>query len=115
MKRKLTSRKTLSNKLDKLFSEKVRAIGRCEKCGKTTTLQCSHVYNRSHKWLRWDLENGICLCAGCHFFWWHQEPAEAIRWAMTKRNFDYLDKLRQINKPMKEFDMQEIYEKLKLS
>jgi len=109
------TKKTLSNKLDKLFSEKVRSKGACEHCGKTEHLQCAHIYSRKHKWLRWDLENALCLCAGCHLYWWHYEPAEAMQWAMKIRNFDYLNKLRQINKPMKEFNMQEIFEKLKVS
>jgi len=113
MRRKLTPRKSLSNKLDKLFSEIVRSKGRCEKCGKTTTLQCAHIYSRKNKWLRWDTENALCLCAGHHFFWGHQEPAEFIRWCMTIKNFDYLDKLKQINKPMKIQDMEEILVRLK--
>jgi len=113
MRRKLTPRKSLTLKLDKIFSEIVRSKGRCERCGKTERLQCSHIYSRKNKWLRWDTENGMALCCGCHFFWWHQEPAEAIRWAMTKRNFDYLDKLKQINRPMKIQDMEEILVRLK--
>ena len=110
-----TKRKTLSNKLDKLFSEKVRRVGHCERCGKETNLQCCHIYSRKNKWLRWEFENALCLDAGCHMFWWHLEPAEAIRWAMTVRDFDKLDELKRINRPMKEFDMLEIYEKLKSS
>jgi len=112
-----TTRKTLSNKLDKLFSLKVREIGYCQKegCGKTDGLQCAHIYSRKNKWLRWNLENAVCLCSGHHMFWAHLEPAEFIRWCMKIKNFDYLDKLRQINRPMKEFDMQEIYDRLKVS
>lgn len=108
-----TDRKKLSDKLDKLVSEKIRSIGRCERCGKTTNLQCCHIYGRSNKWLRWDMENLLCLCAGCHLFWWHREPAEAVRWAMSIKNFDYLDGIKRQTKPMKQADMEEIFDKLK--
>jgi 5-methylcytosine-specific restriction endonuclease McrA len=108
-----TNRKKLSDKLDKLVAEIIRRKGKCERCGKNQNLQCAHIYSRKNKWLRWDLENLMCLCGGCHLFWWHLEPAVAIRWAMAKRDFNYLDELKRINKSMKVFDMENIYIKLK--
>jgi len=109
-----TPRKKLIDKLDKFVSNLVRSYGKCERCGKRENLQCAHIYSRSNKWLRWDLENLMCLCGGCHMFWWHKEPAEAIRWAMTKRNFKYLDKIKAISKPIKVQDLEQILDKLLL-
>lgn len=107
-----TDRKKLIDKMDKIFSLQVRAIGYCEKCQRTTNLQCSHIYSRENKWLRWDKENAFCFCGGCHIFWWHKEPAEAVEWAKNKRNFEYLEKQMQINKPIKMQDLENIYQLL---
>ena len=109
--RKIT-RAGLIKKLDKMFSEIVRRKGKCERCGKTNNLQCAHIYSRRHKNIRWDFENALCLDSGCHMFWWHLEPARAIRWAMTFKNFDYLDKMVAETKPMKMEDLFKIEEKL---
>jgi len=73
---KKPSRKTLKNKLDKIFSQVVRERGACERCGNTRTLQTSHIYSRSNLSVRWDLDNAYCFCAACHFFW-HKNPLEA--------------------------------------
>lgn len=109
------SRSGLIKKLDKMFSEIVRRKGFCERCGKTdkSKLQCAHLYSRRHKNIRWDLENALCLCSGCHIFWFHLEPAMAIRWAMELKDFIYLDKKVSETKPMKMNDLFQIEEKLK--
>lgn len=105
-----TDRQKITKKLDVLFSKKVREKGFCERCSKTENLQCAHIYSRKHKWLRWESENALCLCAGCHMFWWHLEPAQAIRWAMGIRDFRKLDELMKTDKPMKQFHLEEILE-----
>lgn len=81
MKRKRkTWRKKWTEKLDKLFSEKIRARdGRCLRCGRKKYLHAHHIISRSHRSLRWDLQNGICLCFSCHN-WWHYNPIEAAEW-----------------------------------
>ena len=108
-----TNRQKLITKLDILFSKKVREIGHCEKCFKETNLQCAHIFSRRHKWLRYELNNGLCLCAGCHLYWWHMNPAEAIRWAQQIRCFDELELIMKFTKPMKIMDLEEIESKLK--
>jgi len=109
---KKPSRKTVKNKLDKLFSANIRAKGFCEKCGKTTTLQCSHIYSRSYLRLRWVEENATCLCAGCHF-WWHKNPIEAIEWVKDFKDIEKLKEMKQKITPVKTWEMIEWYEKLK--
>jgi 5-methylcytosine-specific restriction endonuclease McrA len=56
-----------------------RAGHACERCGRSERLQWHHVYTRAIRSLRWDLDNLICLCAGCHL-WWHHEPLDATIW-----------------------------------
>ena len=83
-------------KLDKLWSElvKIRANNRCERCGKTTYLQSHHHFSRSILRLRFDVDNGFCLCAGCHTmssnFSAHLTPALFCEWASEKRGEDWL-------------------------
>lgn len=54
-------------KLDLIWSAEVKkeAGYRCELCGKKSNecaLQSHHYYGRRHRSLRWDIQNGICLC-----------------------------------------------------
>lgn len=100
MKKKTNS--TLKKIADKLFSTVVRQEERCEWCGKTDNLQCAHIISRNNLTLRYDLENALCLCAGCHFKW-HQSPTEAIRWLdkTFPGRIDYLHKRQNIITKMK--------------
>jgi predicted restriction endonuclease len=55
--------------LDDLWSKAVKTIYlyRCALCGATEGLESHHVVHRRASWvLRWDVENGICLCHKCH-------------------------------------------------
>jgi len=67
------TRTSLKRHLDKKVSEIVRARGKCQRCGKKTNLQCCHIFSRKYLNTRWDLDNLLCLCAGCHFLS-HAEP-----------------------------------------
>jgi hypothetical protein len=89
--------KLLKKKLDKLWSElvKKRAKGRCEMCGKNTSLNSHHIISRSNLTLRWDLHNGVCLCVSCHSlsnFSAHKDPLGFTEWLACNRksDMDYL-------------------------
>lgn len=47
---------------------KLRAGNKCEFpcCNKTEYLNAHHIYSRSRRSVRYDIDNGICLCAGHH-------------------------------------------------
>lgn len=53
--------------LDALWREAVykQFGGRCALCGKDDA-QAHHVVGRRRRVLRWDVQNGILLCTGCH-------------------------------------------------
>lgn len=61
---------------DKAFSNFIRSRDKwtCQRCGKyhsppTSALHCSHFFSRG-KWnTRFDPENCISLCYGCHRYW----------------------------------------------
>ena len=89
----------LINKLDTAWSERIRQYGRCEVCGKTKRLNAHHFYSRSIRVLRWDIDNGFCLCVGCHVFSSnfsaHKTPAEFFEWAIDKRGRSWYNSLKK--------------------
>ena len=54
--------------LDALWSKAVRLLHRnkCAICGRKTTLNAHHLFSRSTMSVRWDVDNGMCLCAYHH-------------------------------------------------
>lgn len=74
---KKQTRKSLIDKLDKVFSIYIRqrkainGIAKCVTCGKEdnwTKLQCGHFMSRKHMSTRWDENNCQVQCAGCNVF-----------------------------------------------
>ena len=90
-KRTKTPRKKLEAELDILWSEKVKENARytCEKCGATDKqLNSHHIFSRAHRSTRFLLENGICLCVGCHTFGnesAHLDPNSFRKWLESYR------------------------------
>lgn len=112
---KRNPKKTLENKLDKIFSKIIRKIGRCVKCAKTSSLQCSHIHTRTKMSVRWDLHNAMCLCAGCHKFWWHMHPIDAAEFAKVYLgDYNYMSLNNRANsiKRWTISEMQELYQEL---
>lgn len=74
---KQASRKALTNKADRLFSERVRAIGFCQlaalfpKIDCNGGLQCCHIVSRRYRALRWDSTNALSGCAAHHLYATH--------------------------------------------
>lgn len=67
--------------LDRLAREVVmkRDGGKCRRCGSERRLQWCHIYSRRYPSLRWDPDNALCLCAGCHL-WQHHNPLDSSAW-----------------------------------
>ncbi len=66
--------------LDKLFSKYIKLRDKhCQRCGGTGGLQTSHFWGRAKKATRWDEENAVLLCFGCHQYF-HSRPLEHSRW-----------------------------------
>jgi len=86
-------------KLDKLWSEAIRINEMCEVCNRTSRLNAHHFYSRSVRVVRWDIDNGFCLCVGCHVFSSkfsaHKTPAEFVDWAIEKRGIDWYEDLKE--------------------
>ena len=110
------SRKGLNKKLDKAWSDAIkrRANQRCEVCGKTDTLNSHHIVGRRNLATRWDIQNGVCLCAGCHTFKTqsaHQDPVWFTKWLEDKRSKD-LKHLEEIKNTITKRSMKELQELL---
>ena len=98
-KKKPTESKVLEETLDRLWSKIVKQrAGSCAKCGRKLTLNAHHIIGRRNKRTRWDLDNGICLCASCHalssVFSAHQTPDLFLDW-LEKEYPGKLENLRQ--------------------
>lgn len=67
---------------------------KCLRCGKTTTLQMSHIYPKGHyRKMEFDPWNLKLLCMGDHLYWWHRNPMEARDWLasiLPKDRLEYL-------------------------
>ncbi len=90
--RTLAKRK-VERELDALCREIVlqRDGWRCVRCGRANgeaipgsvervRLQWAHVITRRIRSTRWLLENGMSLCKGCHFGFWHRVSVRLNEW-----------------------------------
>lgn len=57
-------------------------------------MDCSHVYGRRHRTIRWAKENAKCLCSACHR-WWHENPTESGKWFEDLVGEGYMELLRE--------------------
>jgi 5-methylcytosine-specific restriction endonuclease McrA len=78
--KKARQRRSLVIKLDKLAREEcfVRDGHLCVRCG-SANVQWSHIIGRRHLRTRWELDNALSLCPGCHRFW-HEQPLLSGPW-----------------------------------
>ncbi len=91
---KQKSRSYYKRKADRLFSELVRSRPTCEMCGSSVKIfECAHVISRSNLHLRYDPQNALKFCKGCHYRW-HREPLQCITWfqGVYPESFAYLMK-----------------------
>lgn len=110
-----TSKKTLRKKLDSAWSTAIRSKGKCEVCGKGESLNAHHIVGRRNLALRWELFNGVCLCAGCHTFKKdsaHQNPLWFNCWLEENRWEDLRDCYCRMN-DIKKWTIEDMQAKLK--
>jgi hypothetical protein len=94
------NKKPKQEALDRTWSEAVKrkANNKCEYCGKTTGLNSHHIFSRSNKRVRWDINNGICVCVLHHVFGLfsaHKSPIEFVEWLKEYRGVDWYEELRK--------------------
>lgn len=79
----------IDKKLDDLWASKIKKRGRCERCGSLNNLSAHHIVGRISRKLRWELENGVCLCFSCHRLA-HDNPEKFKEWLVKNRDYDKL-------------------------
>jgi hypothetical protein len=82
-------------------------------------LNSHHIYSRSNRSTRWDLENGVCLCVGHHTFSTkfsaHKTPTEFTEWLYKEKGEPFMNELRvkaHAIAKLKLFEKEELLEKL---
>lgn len=113
--------------LDKLFSEYIRRralerVGGCERCltfkndivkdnGESfpsyKQLQCSHFIGRARRAVRWDEDNAVGLCAGCHMYL-TAHPTEHVKFFMDYLGEEKVDLLMARNRERTKPDIEAI-------
>ena len=97
-KRKKT-KSSIDKRLDTAWSKlvKLKAGNKCVVCGSEKALNSHHIYSRAKMSLRWSLENGICLCVGCHIgskFSAHKTPIDFNDWLYKNIGVEFMDGLK---------------------
>jgi len=91
-----TDRKKLEKELDDLWHKAVlkRDNYGCKICGSRDRLQTHHIFSRIRRSTRWDMENGITLCAGHHYLA-HRDPEKFRRFVIQKIGEEKYEELYQ--------------------
>ena len=96
LKRKNT-RKKLILQADKLWADLIKARdGKCIYCGSQKMLNAHHIFSKArHGNLRWNTDNGITLCAKCHIYGVHVNPAPYMLRIIEYVGMETMEKLRE--------------------
>ena len=93
--------KGITGDLDEVWSllVKERDGFKCVRCGETSYLNSHHIYGRRKQSTRWDVDNGITLCAGHHTFKTdfsaHVTPQIFSEWLREIKGDEFMDALEQ--------------------
>src|SRR5690349_15956172 len=109
--RKKTSARRLKQQLDLIIREQMleRDGHACLRCKKSNVvLQAAHVHSKGkYQRLRFELDNLLTLCIGCHLYWAHKEPLEFADW--FRANWpDRADKLHSLKNSAPKVDLKEM-------
>lgn len=69
----------------------------CEYCRDSQGLNVHHIFSRTNKKMRWDIDNGVILCVEHHTagdFSAHKSPTEFVEWLKEKITPKKYDELR---------------------
>lgn len=98
-----SNHKKLRDKADDLWSEavKVNYNKRCAYCGTSENLNSHHIFTRSRMGTRWNIDNGICLCANHHTFSQqfsaHGTPAKFNEWLIGIKWEDFVQSMERFS------------------
>jgi len=87
----------LMKQADKLWYLKLKKP-KCEVCGEKAIQVHHYYYKGSYGHLRYDLDNGVSLCQGCHFVLHAQDPKKIEQQIIAKRGQKWADNLKAKSK-----------------
>ena len=100
-----------------LYIVKARRNYECEKCPKTRSdgfqMHAHHIYNRVHYKTRYDLSNGLCLCAECHSEVEHPTFHIWLKKYLPKEQLERLASIYKISPQRSVQDYVDLWEELK--
>ncbi len=108
-------------KADNEWSKEIRKVGYCEICGRGGRLNAHHIISRTRLRHRYDLSNGVCMCARCHQFDSDISPhadsfggEKFLAWLKAERpgQFQWYQEAKN-DKRLPDKTYQEMYEELK--
>ncbi len=120
---KKTSIAVLTKTADKLWSEliKIQWGNKCWYCWKWSwevQLHSHHLFTRSRKATRWDLENGICLCAWHHTLSSemsaHQTSLEFFLWLEELKGREFIEKISKRSQEVYKVTSEDLQAKIEL-
>ena len=109
--KKKTSARRIKQQLDLLIKAQMleRDGPACLRCKKSNVvLQAAHVHSKGkYPRLRFELDNLLTLCYGCHLHWAHKEPLEFTDW--FRANWpDRADRLHSLKNTAPKIDLKEL-------
>lgn len=100
----MNAKQKVRKEADKLWQKIITRGGSCKLCGDTFAIAGHHIIHKSQSsYLRYDLENGICLCRKCHYKWHLNDNYMTANWAKkNKKLWDRLerDRTKTVNTTM---------------
>lgn len=75
----------MRKRLDRLWFERIYERDKrvCQRCKRGDTLAAHHIFGKkAYPAGRWNLDNGVLLCYGCHIHFAHARPEEFRRWVI---------------------------------
>ena len=99
--------KSLKKYCDTLWSKliKERAGYKCEICQRGGRLNSHHIYSRRYMNLRYDIENGVCLCVKHHMIA-HHRPIDFIEEMKAIRGKEWYERLRNKSQLIQKTDLE---------
>ena len=89
----------IDKQLDNAWSlfVKLKAGMKCEYCGSMKSLNSHHLNSRAKRTVRWDVNNGICLCVNHHIgneFSAHKTSIPFTMWLIKYKGQKFMDDLQ---------------------